>query len=206
MSGRYIFKITILIAALLLVLPTLHSCLSIMVYDYTVAFEFSDLSDSVIVEERLKTLGFKIKDKKQDDATITYQLKKQYQAHDIYFELVSTNHDIRITDSSDNIIITRDDVESVVHSSIGEIISTVSEGFADEFYKYVGYSLFVKSDNFEAEIIGITSNEKGKHKVNLHLWGYDDDNLVLSDEDVLIMKGAISLSTEPLKGTVTLVK
>lgn len=215
MRDKLITKITI-ICTIVVISITLTSCLgeevfnlldktaqSVFSYEYTVSFEFSNISDKEIIEERLNILGFEILNKNSDDNLCTYILERYYQAEEGIFDVLSTNDLVSITDKNMKEILTRKEVVNIKYK-MGTIYLNATDSFFEEFQnKYLGNSIYFVCGNKKIDVDAFYDSEHDEKNTTIKISIYDDSWETINENDEILIKGALALSTKPLVGTVS---
>lgn len=173
-------------------------------YEYIVSYSFSDLSDKKIIEQRLETFDFSIVEFHQEGSTITYHLELYYVRNDMYFEFVSRNYEAEIIDNiTDDIIITPNDVKCV-HFGINERLSIyVDESFADHIYEHYFVDAVITDGTMRFKPYPQKKKDNGEILLDLSINEHDFDKHSFNDAEKLLIATAVSLSSDPLKGEVT---
>ena len=182
---------------LIVLLSNLCSCTSLLpTYKFTVAFEFTDMTDESVIHTRLNAFMFDIKNKEIEGNKVTYTLERKQYVQSNLFDLICSRDVVSIEDKNGYVMLTREDV-STIEFKDNLIIAQVPE---DRYEKLTrGPCYFVLGDksfwmNFEDE-----NAETQTVRV------YPPRGVVektISGDGVVYIKGALTLISEPPKGKV----
>lgn len=204
MLGKYIKHISVALTIALLLL-SVSACQN-MVSQYklywkcTFSFEYEDIADDSVIDERLKVCGYTVVDKKTNDKTVVYTVESDHLNDNLFFELMCAK-------SEKAKLFSENDRAYVLNEN--DVIGIESLGSYGLFLQ-----LTVKKDVFDTLVL--YSNlvmEIGDERINVRCSKGDSENQVYLDlisetvefdrENELLLIGSLCIATEPTKGDIT---
>ena len=166
----------------------------------TFSFEYEDIADDSVVEDRLKVCGYTVVDKKTNDKTVVYTVESDHLNDNLFFELMCAKSENAIIFSENNraSVLKENDVLHIESlGSYGLFLElTVNKDVFDTLVLYFDLVMEIGDERINVEF----GKADGDNKVDLCLI---PETVEFDRENELLLIGSLCIATEPIKGDIT---
>lgn len=166
---------------------------------YTIGFDFADINDRTIIEQRLVAMNCSIEESNQNGE---YKISSSQVISEEWLDFICSNNTAALVDESDTVFISKEDIINSRNKGRSIIAEISAEFFNSNYETYYGKDYYIKTEDGKFPAFVLIEFKDGVNTIWIDAEGYESGTVALTDIKKALISLNLVFASSPLNGEV----